>query len=366
MIPIRQGKTKNILDSSRESALSAVETYNRPSGNSKLDSFIVMMIIAWTKLFHAYFLSIIGYRYFYKESNGRYKIVEGERKAWQLGDCIKKYKRLESEYYIPISDAVVANIDFFIHLRNKIEHRYWKGSEFDILLFGECQALLYNYENMIIGLFGEDYSLNTCLAFALQFSHMRAKEQLLSQKYLMSCDMRDIKKYIEKYRTDLSQEIYDSQEFSVKLLQIPKVSNTTRADLAVEFVNWNSLDEEDRRNYEKLTAIIKDKVVMQSVSNANLLKPSDVLEQLNKIGISIKMNQHTALWRAFNVRPSSHSDSKFETIDSYCIYDEPHNDYLYTSKWVEFIADLFNKHGFTSENLLDKCKEDLHLEDFNY
>lgn len=363
MIVIRQGKTKNILENSRNSALSAVEIYNRPNSSFRLESYIVLMIIAWTKLFHAYFQTTLGEKYFYKEKNGRYKKVDGEKKAWELSTCVKQFKKALPKG-IQFSEAVCCNLDFFIGLRNKIEHRYWSGSEFDVLLFGECQALLFNYETLLIALFGTDYSINTCLAFALQFSHMRASEQVTSQRILLSNDMKDIKKYIDKYRTDLPQEIYDSQEYSIKLLQIPKVSNTSRSDLAVEFVNWNALDEEDRKNYEKITTIIKDKIVIQNVSNANLLKPSGVIKLLKEQGITINMSHHTRLWQAFKIRPSNSDDSKFDTDDRYCVYDEPHNDYLYTGEWVNFIISLFANHSFTPEKIIDLNNNSLRIEDF--
>lgn len=255
MIILRQGKAKSILENSINSALTAVETYNRPRVQFRIENYIILMIIAWTKLFHAYFQSEIGERYFYKEKNGRYKKVDGEKKAWELTECIKEYQKMNKPYP-NLSDPVVANLRFFIGIRNKIEHRYWDSSSLDILLFGECQALLFNYESFLVTLFGEDYSINTCLAYALQFSHLRAKEQLQAQRDLLSKDMQDIKKYIDKYKTDLPQEIYDSQEYSIKLLQIPKISNTNRHDLAVEFVHWNSLSEEDRANYQQISTII--------------------------------------------------------------------------------------------------------------
>ena len=364
MIVIRQGKTKSILENSRNSALSAVEIYNRPNSSFRLESYIVLMIIAWTKLFHAYFQATLGEKYFYKEKNGRYKIADGEKKAWELGTCIKQYKKSDSESYFELSDACIRNLEFFIGLRNKIEHRYWSSSEFDALLFGECQAMLFNYETLLIGLFGADYSINSCLAFALQFAHMRAKEQITSQRILLSNDMKDIKKYIDKYRTDLPQEIYDSQEYSIKFLQIPKVSNTNRSDLAVEFVKWDSLNEEDKENYKKVTAIIKDKIVIQSVSNANLLKPSGVVNALNENGITINMSQHISLWKAFKVRPTGDDASKFDTTNKYCVFDEPHNDYLYTSEWVNFIINLFVNHGFSTDNVTDYCKNPLRIEDY--
>lgn len=364
MIILRQGKTKTILENSRGSALAAVEAYNKPNGKFRLENYIILMSIAWTKLFHAYFQNTIGEKYFYKEKNGRYKLIDGEKKAWELKECIRNYEKNANTHNL--GNAVIANLLFFIGLRNKIEHRYWDSSGIDILLFGECQSLLYNYENLIVELFGTDYSINTCLAYALQFSHIRAKEQTISQKMLLSKDMQDIKRYIEKYKTDLPQEIYDSQEYSIKLLQIPKISNTQRSDLAIEFVNWNTLDESDRENYKKITTIIKDKLVIQGVSNAKLLKPGTVLDLIKKnTGIEINMNQHTSLWKAFGVRPGNNSKVKFETKEKYCLYDEAHNDYLYTMEWVNFISDLLLNKGFNKSNIYKKCSAPLRIDDYS-
>lgn len=363
MITLRQGKTKTILENSRNSALNAVETYNRPNGKFRIENYIILMVIAWTKCFHAYFQSTIGEKYFYKEKNGRYKIADGEKKAWELKECIRNYNKNSPE--IPLSEACIANLNFFIGLRNKIEHRYWNSSELDILLFGECQSLLFNYENLLVGLFGQDYSINTCLAYALQFSHMRANEQIVSQRLLLSKDMQDIKRYIDKYKTDLPQSVFDSQEYSIKLLQIPKVSNTKRSDLAIEFVNWNSLDETDKENYEKVTTIIKDKLVVQSVSNASLLKPSMVIKSVKKkTGVDINLNNHAYLWKAFGIRPHSKSTAKFDTIDRYCVFDEPHGDYLYTTDWVDFITKLIKDYGFNKDNIRKKCANPLRFDDF--
>ena len=290
--------------------------------------------------------------------------MDGEKRAWELTECIKEYQKMNKPYP-NLSDPVVANLRFFIGIRNKIEHRYWDSSSLDILLFGECQALLFNYESFLVTFFGEEYSINTCLAYALQFSHLRAKEQLQAQRDLLSKDMQDIKKYIDKYKTDLTQEIYDSQEYSVKLLQIPKISNTNRHDLAVEFVHWNNLSGEDRANYQQISTIIKDKIVVQRVSNANLLKPGAVIRAVEtKTGVKISQNDHTLLWKAFRVRPTASSETKFDTVSKFCIYDEPHNDYLYTDEWVDFIVNLFKNHEFTKENIRTTCVQELHIADY--
>lgn len=93
MISLRKGKSKFILDASINSAISAVEIYNKPNARFRTETFIVLMIIAWTKLFHAFFQATIGEKYFYKNDNKRFKIVNGEKRAWELSECIKQFNK---------------------------------------------------------------------------------------------------------------------------------------------------------------------------------------------------------------------------------------------------------------------------------
>ena len=47
---------KQCLEKSRDSALLAIETYNKPAIKFRSGGYIVLMVIAWTSLFHAIFL----------------------------------------------------------------------------------------------------------------------------------------------------------------------------------------------------------------------------------------------------------------------------------------------------------------------
>ncbi|MGN8791795.1 DUF3644 domain-containing protein [Acidaminococcus fermentans] len=364
-IALRQGKAKSILESSRSCVLTAVETYNRPNNLYRSENYIVLMVIGWTKLFHAYFQAKIGSKYFYKDKNGRYMKIDGEKRAWDLRECVKQFNKKDPE--LKLSEAVIKNLYFFIEIRNKIEHSFWCGADLDLYVFGECQALLFNYEKLLVNLFGDSYAIEGCLAFALQFSHSRSENQSISQKMLLSKEMRDLKNYIDKYKIELNQEVYDSQEYSIKFLLIPKVSNTNRKDMAVEFVNWNTIDAVDRENYQKITAIIKDKIVYKSASNINLLKPSNVIDEVNqKTGASLNMANHTCLWKAFGIRPERNSQDKFDTMEKYCLYDEPHDDYLYTNEWVNFIVNLIEKYKFNKDNIKERCETKLDLKEYEY
>ena len=330
---LRRGKTKNILEGSIDAALLAVEVYNKPRTTFRSQAYIVLMIIAWTRLFHAYFNKIISNRYYYKEKTGRYQRINGDRKAWELKTCIEKYESL--------SEPVKANLQFFIDLRNKIEHHNVAEREVDVLIFGECQSLLYNYEKVLIDVFGEEYAINESLAFSLQFSYMRHKEQKQASKRVLSAEMQEIWNYIKNYRSNLSEEVFNSQEYSIKLIQIPKISNTSRNDLAIEFVRWNELDPKDRERYLKLTAIIKDKRVVVEAINSGILRPREVMRRVKKeTQIGFNQHHHTWLYTIFLVRPPGQDPNPENTNTKYCNYDYAHKDYLYQESWVEFIVKL--------------------------
>lgn len=330
---LRKGKTKTFIESAINCALLAVEIYNKPRAPFRVEGFITHMIMAWTRILHAHFNHKIGDKFYYKEK-GKFKLVDGERKAWELKTCVTRYNKL--------SEPIKTNLEFFIRLRNKIEHRTIDKDEIGLMIFGECQSLLYNFENELIKLFGDEYALNESLAYSLQFSTIRTKTQIKSSKQLLSNELKEVKQFIEKYRAVLNEDVFASQEYSIKLIQIPKISNTNRNDLAVEFVNWNSISEADRKNYDKVTALIKDKVVRIEVINPGKLKPTKVIINVSKsVDFKFTHHDHKCILSIFNIRPykmPSGEGNPFETNTKYCHYDEAHGDYLYNEDWVNFLV----------------------------
>lgn len=361
-VSLRKGKTKAILETSIDSALLAVEVYNKPRTTFRSQAFITLMIIAWTRLLHAHFNNTIGDKYYYKDKSNpkRYATIDGDKKAWELTECIKQYKKL--------SEPVKKNLEFFIKLRNKIEHRHIEPREIDISIFGECQSMLFNFETTLIEIFGGEYAINEALVYSLQFSHLRTKSQKAAGKSVLSKDTTDILGYINKFRTTIQQETYDSQEYSIKLIQIPKISSTNRNVPAVEFVKWDELSESDREAYNKITALIKDKKVFIEGANVKKIKPGIVKDRVNEQIAPLKITQatHNALWKIFNIRPPTKSDNPFETNSNYCLYDETHNDYVYKEAWVSFIVHLFQSGLITIDqiNTYARNKVTLNINEF--
>ncbi len=343
---LRQGKTKNILKGSIDAALLAVEVYNKPRTTFRSQAYIVLMIIAWTRLFHAYFNKTIGNRYYYKKPNGRYKLIgkEQERKAWELTTCINEYEKYES-----LSEPVKANLQLFIGLRNKIEHRNIDKKEVDTSIFGECQSFLYNYENLLIHIFGKEYALNESLAFALQFSYMRHEEQKQASKNVLSAELQEIRDYIENYRSNLSEEVFNSQEYSIKLIPIPKISNTNRNDQTMEFVRADQFSPETS---QPITVITKDKPVSVEAKNVGKILPGQVIKKIKEITrLDLNFHDHMCLYTIFSVRPPGKDPNPDVTNTQYCHYDFANTNYVYNESWVEFIVKLFEVYGITIEKV---------------
>ncbi|STX41136.1 Protein of uncharacterised function (DUF3644) [Legionella donaldsonii] len=329
-----KGKAKAILESSIDSALLAVEIYNKPRATFRTQAYIALMIMAWTRLFHCYFYSRIGDKFYLKDpKNKRYIKIDGERRAWSLSDCMKEYGKLRED--------VRANLNLFIPLRNKIEHRHINKHEFDVILFGECQAFLFNYETQLIEWFGAKYALNENIVFSLQFSQLRQEEQKKANKSNLSSDLQDIKNYIDCYRSALPDDVFSSSCYSIKLINIPKISNTNRNDIAIEFIKWDSLTEEERSSITKITSITKDRIIHRDVINDDGVKPSAILQLVKKgCGVNLSHCDHKCLYICFSIRPRSKSSDPSNTNPEYCLYDSLHKDYVYKIAWAEKLIEI--------------------------
>lgn len=358
---IIKGKSKDLLEDSINNALLAVEIYNKPRLENRINSYIVHMNIAWTKAFHAYFHKTIGEKYFYKDNKGKYQRIDGEKRTWELKICMDKYKGLK--------DAVYYNNLFFIKLRNKIEHSYLNCTDLEIKIFGECQSLLFNYENFIIEQFGQEYSLNVSLPFSLQFSELRNEKSYRSSKMLLSKEMIRINDFIDKFRDNLSTDVYGTQEYSIKLVQIPIISNTDKSDLAVQFLNWNNLSSDEKSEIEKITALVKSKTVIRSVTNADKMMPGIINKKIKEKYPNFNLNIHSYLTYIFSIKPSKKLESSkdpFDTNTKYCYYDQTHKDYQYTIEWLDFLNNMFfeDKLSIIKIKELYKNKEKLNIQEY--
>lgn len=325
------------LEKARDASLLAVEIYNKPAVRFKSGGFISLMIIAWTALFHAVFFKR-KIKPFCKGSNGRFLKSGDDYKYWDLEECLKEYFLSQTE------NPVRKNLEFFIPLRNRIEHK--SLPEIDSDIFGECQAMLLNFDEFIENEFGSKYCIRESLSFSLQLFPSRESLSTAVSKNPLT---KPIVNFIHSYRSTISTEVFESNRYSFKAFLIQVANHQNRNALPVQFVNYDKLDENQKSELGKFVAMVKFREV--EVLNVDKLKTGAVVEMVQKALGNPKISRankevdkfnfdtHTRCWRKYKVRPPSKSKTPHLTDNKYCFYDKLHNDYSYTQVWVQFLIE---------------------------
>jgi hypothetical protein len=323
---------KENLEKCQLATLAAVEAYNRPGRSFRTAQFLVMIVIAWTALFHAVYYKR-NTKPWYKLRNGRFERIDGDPKHWDLSECLKRY-------YTATMPPERKNLEFLIGLRNKIEHRHLP--ELDPSLYGECQASLLNLEELLVATFGAKYAMAEQLAVSLQFSAVVPPEKKRAARATAINNARSVKEYIETFRGNLPATVLSSMKYSYNVFLVPKVSNRQSAsDAAVEFIKVNEASPEELKRLEKLNVLIREKKI--PIANLDLYKPSAVVQKINQACPHVvSLNAHSNAWRHFGVRPGPGSAAPEQCRTEYCVYDEAHGDYLYTQAWVNKCTQAFS------------------------
>lgn len=324
-------RVRDHLNQARDACLAAVDNYNRPGVAFRTRTFTILMTIAWTSLFHAIFYRQRRKPWYVRSGAGRgirYEKVDGDPRHWELNECLRQFFRENNP-------AERENLQFMSAVRNKIEHRH--HPELDPVLHGECQALLMNFEALLVSEFGERHALAENLALALQFSAFDPESQQKAIRRLTSSAARDLLEFVQNYRAGLPAELLEDPAFAVRVLLQPRIANrASAADLAVEFETYDENRPKEAEEPKKVTALIKEKTT--PVASAGLLKPSIVVQRVRKELPAFSMHMHTQAWRAYGARPPTGSGNPVGTRADFCTYDHLANGYGYTEAWVKFLV----------------------------
>ena len=335
-----------MAESARDEALNAVEFFNRPAGRRPLETFLVHMHIAWTYLLHAEFFRD-GLKPYYRDPKRptRYVKVDGQRKTWELDQCIKE--RWPGE-----QDPVRQNLELTIRLRNKVEHRYEEG--LIVTSTGFTQALIMNFEEEIVQEIGPELSIADLVHIPVSlatFSREGVARLMAAQAGLP----RRLKEFFVDFRSSLAPEVAEDRRFEFRVDVVQKRSPKSEADLAVTFVNESDLTKEELAAYEELEKVgrivIREKE--RPVANLGNMKPkaaSEVIEQ--RIPFKFRpSSEFPRAWKHFSVRPSTSAKgaARKKVDERYCIYDEAHDDYVYRPAFVELLVrECATEEGFTA------------------
>jgi len=306
----------DLIQKAREATLSAVQVYNNPLITFKTESFIVLSLIAWTYMLHAYYrFKCIDYRYFTKTGK-RKKFVrnpDGSIRYWDLKECISKE-------ICPLDKDTKNNLEFLIGLRNQIEHK--KANGLDSYLSARYQACALNFNYYLKKLHGEKFGLDQNLALSLQFAELdysqsrliKDKEELIPQNIIS---------YVADFDSKLSDIEIKSDRFAYRLLFTKVVAKRKgQADRVIEFIDPKSA----------LAKNISKEYWVKEETEKPKFSATQVIKKIQKAGFkNFGMYQHTLFWRKHD---SKNPSKGFGTtvVKTWCWYQN----------WIDYIINELN------------------------
>jgi len=312
-----------LVKKSREAALAAVQVFNNPAITFKSEVYVVLMVIAWTYLLHAYYRDKkIDYRYFKVLPSGRKKFditAKGAYKHWELERCLNCSDS-------PVDTDSANNLKFLIALRHEIEHQM--TTRIDNLLSARFQACCLNYNEYIKRFFGEKHGIDRHLSFSLQFASLTESHvDMLAERGDLP---QHIQRFIDGFDGCLSPEEFNSPRFAYRVLFVPKMANNKgQADQVIEFVKADSeLAQQVNTSYALIKETEREKYL-----------PAQIVKMMQDEGFSkFSMHSHTQFWQKIGAK-----DPK------YAYGAKVVKQWYWYKKWVDEVRDYCQKNSATFE-----------------
>jgi hypothetical protein len=155
--------------------------------------------------------------------------------------------------------------------------------------------------------------------------------------------------FIQAYRSTVSPEIQASGKYAFKAFLIQVANHPSADSVPIQFVHYDKLSMDQRKQIDQLAAIVKVKHV--PVFNLDLIKPGEVVKKvqqglgnpkIKRAGKEVSKftsDTHTRCWKKYKVRPRGGSANPQATNPQYCVYDKLNGNYGYTPAWVEFLIE---------------------------
>lgn len=271
-----------LVVNSRDAALTAIRTFNDPHVSFKSETYVVLMIIAWTYLLHAYYRSKgIEYKYHSQGPKRRKfdRTKHGAYKYWELERCL-------NDKASPVDKDTTNNLRFLIGLRHEVEHQM--TFSLDNWLSGRYQACALNYNYYIKKLFGDQHGLDSLLAFSIQFADLSPEH---SEKKQAGIIPQNLRKYIGEFDGALDHDEYNNPRFSYRMLFKRKLVNTPgQADKVIEFIDPKS----------ELAKTIDKEFWVKKETERPKYRATDVVEAVKKAGFNKFriLAEHLRMWQA--------------------------------------------------------------------
>ncbi len=333
-----------MVEASRDEASLAVRLYNDPAEVRSFEGFVIHMHLAWLYLLHAQLTRDgVDYRYCRTDNPRLLDKVGGEPKRWELAKCVK-------ERWPDEKDPIRANLEFFIGIRNRVEHRYARQQQaLAAVVGGQAQALLLNYEEELVTQFGPAASLATRLRFPVFVGSFTDEGERTLRKLRGSLPA-SLRTFISEYHAKLDPTTSDDPRFELRLRVLQELAPKDPDALAVQYTRYDDMSPEQREAVEALgrkgVVVIRER--QRGVVGHGLLKPTQAAKKVEEqIPFKFGIGHFIKAWQKLQVRPEGGAANPALTDERYCTYDSRHNDYGYTEAYVKkLVRELSAEAGF--------------------
>ena len=262
-----------------------MQTFNNPLTTFKTETFIVLMVIAWTYLLHAHYRERgVEYRY-HIQGPKRKRFCHprpGEYRYWDLAKCLR-------DAACPLDTPTKNNLLFLIGLRNQIEHHGSAG-------VGEAFTARYvacclNYEREVTRLFGPKFSIGTHMTYSLPLRELTSPAPAAVEEEALP---KGVERYVRDFDNSIPSEDFQHDHFAYRLTFERRVANNAaQADKVIEFIN---ADSDAAESVDKERWAIKDRERPKYLFGR-------VRDLMHQEGF-VKFNQHhhTTLWKQMDAR----------------------------------------------------------------
>ncbi|HVX07213.1 DUF3644 domain-containing protein [Humibacter sp.] len=323
---------RHTLDEARRQALVAIDFYNRPGDRRSFSDFIVHIHLAWQNLLHADRMRRKA-EIFYRESGGRRifkRNPDGSKKTWDLSQCLK--------HEFKDNDPIRANVEFFVGLRNHVEHRFQDSVL--VATAAEAHACIINFEAELIRRFGISETLGSELKFPV-FVQSLSPSRYEEQRDLRRGLPTSVSTFITEFQGGLPDDVRSDERYAYRLLLLPMKGPKTEADLALNFVRQDELSEEELQALlgQEGSVIVAEKY-REAIHGDEMLPKAAAAAVEERIAFKFSVNNFTRIRKEWQIGPAKSGDKEqLPKSDGYCLYSPAFKQFVYRPKLVERMAD---------------------------
>jgi len=313
------------LQHSRRSCLAALRIWNDPTEQFRAGGFSLLFVTAWNALAIA-ILQKTGSEWRKLAKDGSLRLFDGLAQAQDTIDLVN--------LALPGNENTGAreNIRFWLDIRNAVAHRYLPV--LDVSVIPHAQAGLLNFERILTGEFGDEFSIGDRLSVPLQLSGFRDPELLSSLRALQAALPLDVQAILARAE-HATPELLDDETFVMRVAFIPVVPASGRSpDAVAYFVRPGEVPSE-------LEDVLTRYLVLPKVARGprpNFGAKHVVDEVRRRIPFKFNTGDHAEVGRRLGVRSVRGKEDRTHE-PQYAEWVTAVKVYLYSQRWIDRIVD---------------------------